>query len=288
MALLVGTTAGAFSIGDETEQLIGGTRINHITRDQSGWWAVDGKGWIHHNGDVLAKMPDGVAALCIQPTSDTTWIGSNKARLFGLDHDEISEDEFFAEAPGRETWFTPWGAPADIRSMSLDADQTLYINVHVGGILRYDDSGPVPTLDIAADVHQVAAHPTQQGAVFAASARGLAVSHNGHDFEFRSEGLHAPYCRGIAVMEDRVLFSASTGPRTSRGRLYTCPLWEDAIEPVTSGLPEWFDDNLNTHCIAADGPRAFVGHGDTLWLSDDHGATWSVLTAGLPKITSIA
>ena len=46
---------------------------------------------------------------------------------------------------------------------SLDDDDTLYINVHVGGILRYDSAGVVPTLDIDADVHQVAAHPSQKG-----------------------------------------------------------------------------------------------------------------------------
>jgi hypothetical protein len=288
MPLLVGTAAGAFSIGDDTHELIGGSRINHITRYESGWWAVDGKGRVHHDGEQIAEMPDGAEALCVQPTPDTTWIGANEARLYGLDQGEVTEDEFFANAPGRDSWHTPWGGPPDVRSMTLDADNTLYINVHVGGILRYDNTGLVPTVDISADVHQVTAHPTQKGAVFAATARGLAVSHNGHDFEFRTDGLHAPYCRAVAVMEGRALFSASTGPRTVRGRLYTCPLWEDAIEPVTDGLPEWFEDNVDTHCIAVDGPRAFVGHDDTVWVSDDRGATWSILTAGLPKITSIA
>lgn len=288
MTLLVGTSNGALSVGDTTEEVIGGTRINHITRYGGSWWAVDGKSRIHRDGDHVATMPEGAIALCVQPTPDTTWIGSNQARLFAQDGERITEDEFFATAPGRDAWYTPWGAPADVRSMALDADNTLYINVHVGGILRYDSTGPVPTLDISADVHQVAAHPEQKGAIFAATAKGLAFSHNGHDFDFRARGLHAPYCRAVTVLDDRVLFSASTGPRTDRGRLYSCPLWEDDISPVTDGLPEWFDDNIDTNCLVVRGSTAYVGHGDTVWRSDDKGANWSVLATRLGKITCLA
>lgn len=288
MSLLVGTTTGAFSLGETTDALVEGTRINHIARDETGWWMVDGKGRIHHDGEHVATMPDGAAPLCIQPTPDTTWVGSTKARLFALDEGGLAEDEFFANAPGRDAWYTPWGDPADVRSMALDADQTLYVNVHVGGIVRYDNTGPVPTVDISADVHQVSTHPDQQGAVFAATARGLAVSHNGHDFDFRTDGLHATYCRAVAVMDDRVLVSASTGPRTGRARLYTCPLWEDDIQPVSTGLPEWFDDNVDTHCLAAHGSDLYVGHGDTVWKSEDRGISWSVAAGGLAKITCLA
>lgn len=288
MGLLVGTTAGAFTVGDTTDELVGGTRINHMARTDDGWWAVDGKGRVHHSGDHVASLPDGAAATCIQPSPDTIWIGADQGRLFAFDGGDVTEDEFFADAPGRDTWYTPWGAPADVRSMTIDADHTLYVNVHVGGILRYDNTGPVPTLDISADVHQVASHSTDGGAVFAATARGLAASHNGHDFDFRTNGLHAPYSRAVAVLDDRVLFSASTGPRTSDGRLYSCPLWADDIMPVSEGLPERFDHNLNTHCIAVVGPEVYLGHGDSVWRSDDHGSTWTLLTSGLPKITCLA
>ena len=288
MSILVGTTAGAYLVGDSTEQLIGGTRINHIVRDGDGWCLVDGKGQINHDGEVVAKLPDGAAALCVQPGIDTIWIGSNEARLFALEDGRVSEDEFFATAPGRDSWYTPWGAPADVRSMTLDADHTLYVNVHVGGILRYDNTGLVPTVDIGSDVHEVTAHPDEQGAVFAATAKGLAVSHNGHDFDFRRNGLHAPYCRAVTVLDDRVIFSASTGPRTSQARLYTCPLWDDAVEPSSHGLPEWFDDNIDTHCLAGSGSTAHLGHGDRVWRSEDRGATWAQIADGLGSITCIA
>jgi hypothetical protein len=288
MTLLVGTTVGAYLVDDSPEEIVGGTRINHLARLGDVWWAVDGKGRVYRDGDVVAAMPDEAAALCIQPSHDSTWIGSNEARLFTLDEQGLAEDEFFADAPGRDKWYTPWGDPADVRSMAVDADHTLYINVHVGGILRYDNTGLASTIDMSADVHQVASHPTRKGAVFAACARGLAFSHNGHDFDIRSDGLHAPYCRAVSVMEDRLLLTASTGPRTAKGRLYAGDLWEGELTPVTSGLPEWFDDNVDTHCVSATGTTAHLGFDDTVWRSDDSGSTWEVLTSGLPKITCIA
>ncbi len=287
MSLLIGTTAGAFRLGND-DPLLDDTRINHLAVDDRGWWAVDGKGRIHLNGDSVGRLPESANALCIQPTPETVWIGSNEGRLFGLQGDEVAEDEFFATAPGRDAWYTPWGAPADVRSMTLDADHTLYINVHVGGIIRYDNTGVVPTLDIDADVHQVSAHPSRKGAVFAATAYGLAHSHNGHDFDFRTGGLHSSYCRAVAVTEDRVLVSASTGPRTSKGRLYVGDLWEGDLEPSTAGLPEWFDDNLNTHCIAVKDDGVFVGFGDSVWTSTDDGESWEQAAGGLSKVTCIA
>jgi hypothetical protein len=288
MDLLVGTTTGVFRLNGDPKPLIEGTRINHLAVDAGHWWAVDGKGRIHRDGEVVSAMPEGAIPLCIQPTPETTWIGANEARLFALEHDEITEDEFFSGAPGRDSWYTPWGAPADVRSMTVDADHTLYINVHVGGVLRYDNTGVVPTLDIDTDVHQVAAHPTQKGAVFAATAHGLAQSHNGHDFVFRTDGLHATYCRAVLVLDNDVLVSASTGPGTNQGRLYKGDLWEGPFVPVANGLPEWFGENLNTHCVVAKEDSVFVGVGDTVWRSDDSGDTWTVATGGLPTVTCLA
>ena len=287
MSLLVGTATGALRLDDD-EPFIVGTRINHITVDEYGWWALDGRGRVHRNGEVVVTMPPDVAPLCIQPTPDTVWIGASEARLYAYERGAVMEDEFFAIAPGRDSWYTPWGAPPDIRSMTLDADLTLYVNVHVGGILRYDDTGVAPTVDINSDVHQVVAHPNLQGAVFAATAQGLAHTHNGHEFEFRTEGLHATYCRAVAVLEDHVLISASTGPRTSQGRLYKTGLWDGPLVPLTAGLPEWFPDNINTHCLVVRDGSVFAALADTIWRSDDEGESWMEVATGLPKITCLA
>src|SRR6185503_2199998 len=80
----------------------------------------------------------------------------------------------FDDVEGRDDWFTPWGGPPDTRSMS-EWDDDVYVNVHVGGIVRTDDGGEtwMPTIDIEADVHQVT---TAEGVVLAASAGGLATS----------------------------------------------------------------------------------------------------------------
>lgn len=286
MSALVGTTGGIYSL-DTRDELVAAP-INHIVRDESGWWAVDRRGQIYHEGQVVAAMPDGIEPLCIQPTPESVWIGTDHARLFALDNGVVEEDEFFANAPGREGWHTPWGGPPATRSMTLDADHTLYVNVHVGGILRYDDTGPVPTVEIASDVHEVSAHPSQKGAVFAATARGVAVTHNGHDFTFRTDGLHAAYCRAVAVLDDRFIVTASTGPRSSDARVYSAPLWEGELTPVGGGLPERFDENVDTHCLAAVGQTVYLGHLDTVWRSDDAGETWEVATTGLPGITCVA
>ena len=286
MDLLIGTAAGV--LGLDGTSPIEGTRINHLARHHNDWWAADGKGRIHRNGEVVTRLPHGVSPLCVQPTQHKVWIGATDARIFGLVGSTIGEDELFATAPGRDAWYTPWGAPADVRSMTVDADNTLYINVHVGGILRYHNAEVEPTLDIDADVHQVAAHPSQKGAIFAATAHGLAATQNGHDFEFRTEGLHASYCRAVAVLDNRVLVSASTGPSTSRGRLYRGDLWEGPLEPITAGLPEWFEGNLNTACLVVRGDSVFAGLGDTVWQSDDAGDSWTEIATDLPKITCLA
>lgn len=288
VSLLIGTASGAYRLDDTPAPLLEGTRINHLARDGSSWWAVDGKSRIHRDGTEVTTLPDGSIPFCVQPTPETVWIGANEARLYGYENGSIAEDEFFADAPGRSDWYTPWGAPADIRSMALDADNTLYINVHVGGILRYDNTGLIPTLDISADVHQVAAHPTQQGAIFAATAHGLAQTHNGHDFDFRTGGLHANYCRAVTVLETMVILSASTGPRTNKARLYRAALWEGPFEPIHEGLPEWFPENLDTHCLLARDGALFVAQQDTVWRSDDDGDSWREVAAGLPRITCLA
>jgi hypothetical protein len=90
------------------------------------------------------------------------------------------------------------------------------------------------------------------------------------------------------VLEDRVLISASTGPSTSRGRLYQGDLWEGPFQPLSNGLPEWFESNLNTSCLITLENKVFAGLGDKVWMSEDRGDTWTEALSGLPKITCLA
>lgn len=288
MSLIVGTAAGAFSLDDPATPLIAGTRINHVARDGEGWWALDGKAQVHKNDGIVAAAPGGSALNCIEIGSDVVWIGATEARLFRLDDGELTEDQAFADAPGRDGWYTPWGGPPDVRSLARDPSGTLFVNVHVGGIIRYDDEGPIPTIDQDADVHQVITHPTLPGLVLAACARGLARSGDGRVFDFRDEGLHAPYCRAVAAIGDTVLVSASTGPRTSRARIYRADLDRGGFQPCTDGLPEWFGENLDTHCLTVLGDAAYAGLGDKVWRSGDEGGSWQLVAEGLPKVTCLA
>src|SRR5262249_60339372 len=79
--------------------------------------------------------------------------------------------ETFETVDGRETWYTPWGDPADVRSIAVARDGTIHVNVHVGGVVRSRDRGTswAPTVDIEQDVHQVLAHPDRRDVVLVAS-----------------------------------------------------------------------------------------------------------------------
>jgi hypothetical protein len=286
MSLLIGTTAGAYEL-DNPEPLIDGTRINHMARHKDSWWVIDGKGRVLRDGQVVASADDGVALNCLQPAPESVWVGATEARLYRVEDGRLALDEFFADAPGRDTWFTPWGGAPDVRSMSMDTDGALFINVHVGGILRYDNTGIAATVDIDADIHQVAAHPDRLGDVVAAGAYGVGYSHNGHDFDFRDEGLHAAYCRAVAILGNSLFVSASTGPSTTNGRLYRGALDEGALTQCNNGLPEQFGENLNTHCLAVIDESVYAGVGNTVWRSDDLGDSWTAVAESLPKITCL-
>ena len=100
--------------------------------------------------------------------------------------------------------------------MAVDGANTLFVNVHVGGIVRCDDTGPSPTLDIHADVHQVIADPSVEGRVLAAVPAAWLSRPTDGSSPTDDDGLHAPYCRAVTLIGDTVLISASTGPRSTR------------------------------------------------------------------------
>lgn len=284
MEALIGTKAGLFDL--ERRCLLDSVQVNHVGRGPDGWWAVDTGGRVWHQANLIARS-DAVLH-CIQPTSDGAWLGADQARLFHLAGDSITEDPFFAQAPTRQRWHTPWGGPPDVRSLAYGPDGVLYINVHVGGILRYDDSGIYPVLAIEADAHQVVADPVRGGLVVAATARGLAQSNNGHDFDFRRQGLAHHYCRAVAVGGQTLLLSVSRGPGGGQSHVYRCALNGGPFERCRKGLPDDFETNVDTHHLLAREESFFLGHDTTLWRSDDEGRSWEVAAAEFPPITCLA
>ena len=239
----------------------------------------------------LADLPAaGLQAKCLADTrandEDGILIGTSGAHLVRIAHDGPQTVESFESAPGRDRWFTPWGAPPDVRSITENRD-AVFVNVHVGGVLRSRDHGVSwqPTIDINADVHRVV---TGSGRVYAAGAHGLSVSSDGGDaWTLFARGLHASYCRSVAVCGEKVLLSVSDGPRGGRAALYQTDLDAGSLERCRTGLPEWFQGNIDSLCLDAnpDGKlAAFGSESGEVFISTDQGATWRQLVEGLTSI----
>jgi photosystem II stability/assembly factor-like uncharacterized protein len=279
MNAAVGTADGVHRPGSGTA-----LEGHSVTAVAGGWVLLDGRVVWHDGEEAAIEGPQGT---CLLPVDGGVVVGTAEAHLLGLPGGRM---ESFDRAPARDTWYTPWGGPPDTRSMATAPDGTLYVNVHVGGILRSTDGGDSwePTLDIDLDVHQVVVAP--DGVVLAACAYGLAVSRDGGDtWSVDDEGLHATYARAVAVAGDTVLLSASTGPGGRRAAVYRRPLAGGPFARATAGLPEWFTGNVDTACLSADGDTALLGTADgSVWASDDAGTTWSVLVSGLPRVTCVA
>jgi hypothetical protein len=257
-------------------------------------WALDREGAILRSDDGQWEAAGALAdprPRCLVPHEDGLLIGTAEAHLFRLRRDVVEPVEAFDEVGGRDRWFTPWGGPPDTRSLAADAAGSVYANVHVGGIVRSTpEGGWRPTIDIETDVHQVIAHPDRAGLVLAAAAFGLARSDDGGEtWSITDEGLHAPYSRAVAVADDTVLVTASTGPSTRQAAVYSRPLdGSGPFERCTGGLPEWFPSNIDTHALAADGARVAFGTTEgQVWISADQGRTWDLALDGLPRVTAL-
>ncbi len=292
LRILVATRDGVHTLdqrGHDAAVEHAGRSVTAVVRDGPQLWAILDREQVWHAPDEgewrhVATL-EGVAATCIAMT-DAIHVGSSKARLFRLTDGALEPVEAFDAAEGRDSWYTPWGGPPDTRSISEWGDD-VYVNVHVGGVLHTEDSGRTwnPTIDIDADVHQVA---TAGGLVLAAGARGLSTSTDkGATWSLRTDGLDARYSRAVVVCGDQVLLSASEGPRGGRAGVYRADLAGGAFERCRTGLPEWFDENIDTYCLDAlnDGSYAAFGTADgRVYGSDDGGLRWLELITGLPSV----
>jgi hypothetical protein len=292
--VLVGTEGGLRRLRDGgwTEELMGRSVTGLASDDTGTWWALlDGRTlWRRDEEDWLETAAvNGFRANCLLPRGDAVLVGTSQARLLVVGPDGTKPLDGFDRVEGRDSWYTPWGGPPDSRSMARDEARGLYVNVHVGGIPRSRDDGATwePTIDIDTDVHQVTAG---EGVVLAATAQGLALSDDGGDtWRFEAAGLHAAYCRAVALSEGTVLLTASRSHRGQQAGIYRAPLGDLAFERCIEGLPDWFDDNIDTHCLAASGRDVAFGTSDgTVFASADLGETWEVVGNGLPPVRCVA
>lgn len=216
-------------------------------------------------------------------------VGTEGAHLLRFGSGGFESIDSFDHVPDRDQWYTPWGAPPEVRSVTRTPDNVLLVNVHVGGIARSHDSGRswLPTVDIHDDVHQVRSVWDREDFVLAAAATGLLVSNDaGATWRVHARGLHATYCRATAATHDAVLVSASEGPRGRQSAVYRTNL--DATERFDR-VTEWIDGNVDSHALDARGNFAAFGtpKGE-IYESTDSGATWRRTRTGLPAITSLS
>ena len=138
----------------------------------------------------------------------------------------------------------------------------LYLDIHVGGIMRTLDGGETWTATndgLELDVHEVATHAMNPDAVYAATADGFYYSPDeGNNWERRNAGLDNLYTRAIAIHPqnpDIMLISGSpTNPggwRThgKRFALYRSEDFGGTWMKITAGLPAECPDEIDTFCI---------------------------------------
>ncbi len=290
-SILVATDRGLRDAAGDAPPALEDRKVTYLAPGPSGVLAiVDGlEIWAADGGWHQVAISDRLELTCLAFT-DRWLVGTSEAHLLHLtDGGDLVPIQSFDDVAGRDDWFTPWGGPPDTRSMS-EWDDDVYVNVHVGGIVRTDDGGDTwtPTIDIEADVHQVT---TAEGLVLAAAAGGLAVSTDrGSTWNHPTEGLEHRYARAVTVIGNTVLVSTSRGPRGGDAAVYRAGLDDGAFERCTAGLPGSFGGNIDSHCLDAppDGPAVCFGTADgRVFRSSDEGATWQQLADGLAPVRRV-
>jgi hypothetical protein len=293
--LLVGTEDGLVEVDGSRRRELDGHRVTALSG--AGWAIVDGT-------TVMQRIPPGGwhkwlefggagsgHLTCLAPRGDEVFVGTSGGHLVRHRRDEsprLQPVASFDTVDGREQWHAVGSREPYVRSLTVTAAGVLLANVHVGGIPRSTDGGETwaPTIDVDADVHQVRAHPERPELVLAAAAVGLCLSRDGGaTWTVHTEGLHATYCRAVAVAGDTMLVSASTGPFTDRGAIYRRSLDGDGpFERVS----DWLDGNVDSGRLVAFGDQVAFGDPDgRLRFSDDYGATWTVWD-DVPPVTALA
>jgi hypothetical protein len=292
--LLVGTRDGLHRLDVGDNAFAQGKVVTALTRQGMAWWAICDRREIWSSGEDGSFAQTGAIvgdeATCMMALPDALLIGTAGAHLLRLEGRSVEHVAAFDKLPGRDRWYTPWGGPPDTRSMATDGSSGVWINVHVGGIVRSLDAGRTfePTaLDIDSDVHQVI---LDGGELLAATAVGLASSiDGGESWIIEDEGLHATYLRAVGVAGGWTLVSASEGPDGERSCLYRKNPDRREFERCSNGLPEWFGDNIDTGCLATSGHLVAIGTTQgTLFLSADCGENWLPVSVGLPPVTCLA
>lgn len=296
-SVLVGAGDGitAFAPDGAASAELEGRAVHALERDGGEWWALaDAAAILRRSTDgdwqEVAVADEQLTSLC--PTGGGAFVGTAAGTLLRLGEGRLVPVETFAAVDGRDDWHPVGSSRPYVRSLSVTADaRAVLANVHVGGIPRSGNGGATwkPTIDVEADVHQVLAHPTDPKLVVAAAAVGFAESRDaGITWDVETKGLHASYCRAVAFLGDAVLVSASDGPFTERGAVYRRSLDGGAFTRCSEGLPEWLPSNVDSGCLDATRAVAAFADKESVYLSEDAGATWQRIAPAPAEVRAVA
>ncbi|MGV2829192.1 WD40/YVTN/BNR-like repeat-containing protein [Myxosarcina sp. GI1(2024)] len=294
---IAATAEGLWFYKDSQQHLeLSGHQINALAYNNDGLWVV------RDSKSVCCRTDNGkwteVASVkdlqlnCILPLTEKVLVGTSEAHLAWITDSGIDFIDSFDHIEDRSKWYTPWGDPPAVRTLAMSSQNDLYVNVHVGGILRSTDWGKSwqPTINLEADVHQVITVDSHPNLVLAATGRGLAISRDkGNSWQFERDGLHSSYARAVAVCDNQILMSVSDGPRGCRAAIYRLPLaGSGRFEKCQQGLPQWFSGNINTkNLVALENTAAFGTNEGDIFVSENAGSTWKQLVTGLSSINCL-
>lgn len=281
--VVVATKSGLYVDASAEPVAFGGRDVSALAPDAR--WAIVDRREVWRNGSSWERVASSDVDLnCILEAGDDLYVGTEAAHLMTLRDGGLEIVSGFEDVEGRDEWFTPWGGPPDVRSLAVGPGGELYVNVHVGGIVKRDGTTWQPTIDISTDVHEIR---FSGDLLVAACGIGLAESGDGgYAWNYDDEGLHARYARAVAVGADFLYLTVAHGPRGGDAGVYRQPC--DGTTPFERcDLPS-FANNIDTGCLDARDSNVLFGTDDgELYRSIDHGKTWSLVTDKLPPVQHV-
>lgn len=314
--ILIGTENGIYSWDERTGLLsdneLAGSNIVQLSSSRNLAFALDitgqvfskqaGVDWREVSTNSVAEV---TRSLFAHPGTGTLYLGTEPPRLYRLTETGWILVADLMALDGSGDWYTPYGAPPAVRSFSSSDGDTFYLSIHVGGVLKTIDAGrswaPI-NVGLDLDVHQITTMRQQPSIICAATATGFAFSENqGASWITLNEGLENLYTRALAVHPDHPEVILISGSRfmpddwEEKGKWFSLFRSIDKgknWKKVTSGFPEYLDSEIDTQHIdfSQEFPNSVLcgARSGSLYASKDGGASWSIVSNGLPPINALA
>src|SRR5437867_4622596 len=135
LRIRVGTGGGLWELdGDQVFHVepLTGKSLTALAVDGPRTWAIaDGRRLWEYVDSTVDGWTERAAieessATCLAPTAGGLLVGTEHAHLLRLTNAGLAPVESFERIEGRAAWYTPWGDPADVRSIAAALDGTIY------------------------------------------------------------------------------------------------------------------------------------------------------------------